>query len=125
MQASLPINRAIDINKLLAFLRAGASATFQVKEELRDLVIKALKEFARSHRITVRYVEPGREKLIICSTAGLMAGAGAGAALAGVAGAVAGAGVGLAVGYACAHVSVSISPLADGQPGFTVDIVRA
>ena len=123
MQSSLPINRAIDINKLLAFLRAGASATFQVKEELRDLVIKALKEFARSHRITVRYVEPGREKLIICSTAGLMAGAGA--ALAGVAGAVAGAGVGLAVGYACAHVSVSISPLADGQPGFTVDIVRA
>lgn len=125
MQSSLSINRAVDINKLLAFLLAGAPATFQAKEEMRDLVIEALREFARSHRITVRYVEPGREKLIICSAAGLMAGAGAGAVLAGMAGALAGAGVGLAVGYACSHVSVSIRPLADGQPGFTVNTVRA
>jgi hypothetical protein len=124
MQPTLFITRAADINKLLAFLRAGAQVIFNVKEELRELVIQHLKEFARSHRISIHYVTPSNERVVICAMAGTLVGAGAGAMLAGIPGALIGAGAGLALGYACAHLSVSVRPRADGESGFVVELAR-
>lgn len=125
MQTTLHIARAADINRLLAHLRGGSPAVFNVKEELRDLVIERLKEFARSHRISIHYITPNNERVVICSAAGVLVGMGAGAALAGVPGALIGVGAGLAVGYACAHMNVSVHPRADGESGFVVDLARA
>lgn len=119
------IARAADINKLLAYLRAGARTAFTVNEELRELVIERLKEFARSHRISIHYITPSKERVVICSAAGTMVGAGAGTAFAGIPGALIGAGLGLALGYACAHMSVSVRPRDDGEPGFVVELTPA
>jgi hypothetical protein len=122
MHTTLLISRAADINKLLAFLRAGAKAVFTVKEELRGLVLERLKEFARDHRISVYRITPSNERVVICSAGGFLAGTGAGAVMAGIPGALLGAGFGLVLGYACAHMNVSVRPRADGESGFVVDL---
>jgi len=124
MQTTLLIAHAAEINKLLAYLRAGAQAVFDVKEELRELVIERLKEFGRMHRISIHYTTPNKEHVVICSAAGVLVGTSAGALLAGLPGALIGAGAGLALGYACAHIHVSVHPRADGEPGFVVDLAR-
>lgn len=125
MKTTLIMARPVDINKLLAYLRAGAQAVFNVKEELRELVIERLKEFARSHRISIHYTMPSKGRVVICAAAGVLVGTGTGAALGGIPGALIGAGAGFAFGYACAHMNVSVRPRADGEPGFVVDLTRA
>lgn len=125
MKPHLFITSAADIKKLLAFLRAGVEAVFRVKEELRELVLEHLKEFARSHRISIHYITPSNERVVISSATGVLVGAGTGAALAGLAGALLGAGAGLALGYACAHVQVDLRPRAEGDSGFVVDLAHS
>jgi hypothetical protein len=125
MQTTLFIASAADIKKLLAYLRAGAEAVFNVKEELRELVLELLKAFTQNHRISIHYIKPSQERVVISSSVGLLVGAGAGAAVAGIPGALFGAGTGLVLGYACAHLSVTVRPRTDGESGFVVDLSRA
>ncbi|WP_164962570.1 hypothetical protein [Rubrivivax sp. JA1026] len=125
MNAPMLIAKPSDIQRLLAYLRAGAEAVFTVTEDLRPLVMDRLKELASDHRVSVCSITPSGERLVICTGGGLLVGAGAGAWLAGFPGAIVGAFAGLFSGYACAHMSVTIRPREQRQLGFTVEIARA
>jgi len=116
------IDRIADIDKLLAFLRVGAKAKFEVAEGLLQELIEQVREWVKDKNIHVQFRMPDGAKLAAFTGAGAACGLAAGLLLGLAAGALAAAGMaGAVTGYAAAHVTIVITP-SGAAGGTTVTI---
>ena len=108
---TIHIDRIADIDKLLAFLRVGAKAKFEVAEGLLQELVEQVRKWAQDKNIQVQFTKPDGAKLAAFTGAGVACGLAAGMLLGLAAAALTAAGlVGAAAGYAAAHVTIVVTP---------------
>lgn len=104
-----------DIAKIIAFLRVRAGATFHVRTQLLDELMKRVEDFARDNEIRLERCEPSDRRKSLWTGGGALAGGIAGLKFAGLIGAGVGALVGGVAGYGCAHLELFIEPRLPGS----------
>jgi hypothetical protein len=108
---TINIHDIADIDKLLAFLRVRARASFDIADGLLQELVSRITKWARNNDFRVRFVIPDAAPAAALTGAGAACGLAAGL-LAGLAGLplVAAGMAGAAAGYAAAHVTITFGP---------------
>lgn len=108
---SIRIDHITDIDKLLAFLSAGAKTRFDIPEPILKEVVDQVRKWAKDRNVHVNLTMPDSAKLAAFTGTGAVCGLAAGLLLGLASGALAAAGVaGAAAGYAAAHITIVITP---------------
>lgn len=115
---TIDIKKIADIDKLLAFLRVGAKAKFNVSDTLVQELIDRVGVWVADKNIHVEFMSPNDARIAAFVGAGTACGIATALMLALqpsalIAAAVAGA----AAGYAAAHVTIHVAPA--GQHGMS------
>lgn len=108
---SIRIDRITDIDKLFAFLSAGAKSKFDIPDGLLNEVVEQVWKWAKDRNIQVNFIMPKNTKLAAYTGVGALCGLAAGLLLGLASGPLAAAGVaGAAAGYAAAHITILVAP---------------
>jgi len=101
------------ISKLLAFIAVKAKGTrFEIPVSLLQNVESELRDFCKTRRITVQFIDASTERVIVFCAAGAATGTVMGAMCGGLLGALTGALIGSAAGATLAQMRITISPVA-------------
>lgn len=119
---TISINHIADIDKLLAFLRAGSKAKFEIAAGLLEELVVRVRKWAKDKNIRVEFTSPDGAKIAAFTAGGAACGLAAGLLMSLAAFPLVAAGVaGAAAGYATAHVTLLVTP-AGATGGTTVTI---
>jgi hypothetical protein len=112
---SVQISTSEAIQKLLAFVRVGSKADFEVHTDLIQHLFKALSEFAEETGMYIDVVTPDLERVVAFGSGGILVGAAAGYLLGAIPGALLGMVAGGLAGVALSRVTVCIRLPAAGS----------
>ena len=111
----IKIKNEQDFTKVFAFIKAKVKEQFILDEELVKDFIEIAKSFCEENNISIEFINPDDERVIIFTATGALVGAATGFALAGVFGGVVGTGVGALGGYGLSHVKIVLNNSKDGS----------
>lgn len=119
---SIQISTIGDISKIIAFIRGCAKGDFRVPPALVDEVLKQLRRYAKEKNVSIDFILPSGERVVVFTAYGATLGAAAGYIVANFPGALAGAALGSIAGYCAAHITIRMHPVCDGDT-FTMEIL--